>query len=694
MKKRILAAGFAVCMAVAFFVAFFTFPVQAAGKLPVLDFVPFSDILLAPEEYPEYQTSVQAEDRLLQDYSYVDINDYSASLMIEAWEIEPSSISDFEGKKAGEYVFYARLEPSVQYETQEMTIPPPSIRIQIAKTEEPVTVLNRFDPLEALEVCPDKDEGFDTLEQAQAALLARYSSVYADGGVQEVKISGWNLSEGAVYNAEQDGEFLFIGQLAEPERYDTSLCPEPPTLRLKIQQDLKLQIYFFNTIQPIYSTAVNPYGYRTEQEALNTLNSVLISAKVNGLAEGVGIYAWRRADEKTYNPYTAGEYTFVAETMFSEKYNVEDLVCDPPTVKVIFTLPKSYVSVWVTDENGSAMRSAEVSLENALNSYAGTTQRSGNCILYDVRPGTYTALLKIQGMEFTRPLSVREGYSSVLDWQVSLKEERAVVSPVQTRIEVTSPPADRTLELAEALLKSMTSSSGTVELYDDISGGKGLRIESVPLQEDQKEALLNMGAESLAGEVRRIVDSVTAVTVNGTSENVRRKVEGAVGNPAALILPVHFPDHAQFAFPVKVTVQGVSDLSLPVGEGYLYYYNASTGQPEYAGTAWTDGAGTLIFTISHCSDYFISSETLVFITETVSPDKVPVITSLLPVSASIEEPGGGKGTASSAPVPEVHPTVITLETAAGFSFSEVVLAAAFAAVAVMGLAVFVRNRLK
>ena len=75
------------------------------------------------------------------------------------------------------------------------------------------------------------------------------------------------------------------------------------------------------------------------------------------------------------------------------------------------------------------------------------------------------------------------------------------------------------------------------------------------------------------------------------------------------ILPINFTAHVEFAFPVEVSIQLDKD-KYPAGTYRLYYYNPVTKQVEDCGDVMVDANGLATFTISHCSDYFITSKAI------------------------------------------------------------------------------------
>lgn len=127
----------------------------------------------------------------------------------------------------------------------------------------------------------------------------------------------------------------------------------------------------------------------------------------------------------------------------------------------------------------------------------------------------------------------------------------------------------------------------------------------------QKEALKNMTDEQIQAEIKKATDAISTVNTTGLTAEAKAKIaEIQKSLPAGTkIMPINFTVHADFAFPVEVSIT-VDKASYPAGTYYLYYYNESTGKVEDCGIVTVDANGTATFTISHCSDYFISSKTV------------------------------------------------------------------------------------
>ena len=142
---------------------------------------------------------------------------------------------------------------------------------------------------------------------------------------------------------------------------------------------------------------------------------------------------------------------------------------------------------------------------------------------------------------------------------------------------------------------------------------KEIKAEIILLKttDKQKEALKNMTEAEIQAEIKKATDAISTVNTTGITEKAKEKIaEVKKTLPAdAKIMPINFTAHATFAFPVEVSIP-VDKTTYPAGTYYLYYYNEETGKVEDCGTVIVDANGVATFTISHCSDYFISSETI------------------------------------------------------------------------------------
>lgn len=127
----------------------------------------------------------------------------------------------------------------------------------------------------------------------------------------------------------------------------------------------------------------------------------------------------------------------------------------------------------------------------------------------------------------------------------------------------------------------------------------------------QKEALNKMTDAQIQAEIKKATDAIATVNTTKISEKAKEKIaEVKKDLPSdAKIMPINFTAHATFAFPVQVTIP-VDKTAYPAGTYHLYYYNEETGELEDCGTVTVDANGIATFTISHCSDYFISSQAI------------------------------------------------------------------------------------
>ena len=127
----------------------------------------------------------------------------------------------------------------------------------------------------------------------------------------------------------------------------------------------------------------------------------------------------------------------------------------------------------------------------------------------------------------------------------------------------------------------------------------------------QKAALKNMTEAQINAEIKKAADAISTVNTTGLTAEAKAKIERI---KKALpvdtkILPINFTVHAEFAFPVEVSIQ-LDKYKYPAGIYRLYYYNPVTKLVEDCGEVMVDANGLATFTISHCSDYFISSATI------------------------------------------------------------------------------------
>ncbi len=129
--------------------------------------------------------------------------------------------------------------------------------------------------------------------------------------------------------------------------------------------------------------------------------------------------------------------------------------------------------------------------------------------------------------------------------------------------------------------------------------------------DEQIEALKKMTDEQIQAEIKKVTDAISTVNTTKLSPKAKEKIAEIKNSLTSdvRILPINFTVHAQFAFPVQVTIK-VDKALFPAGTYYLYFFNEQTGEIEECGTVIIDSNGNATFTITHCSDYFITSRAL------------------------------------------------------------------------------------
>lgn len=590
--------------------------VTPQDKTEIADFSAVEPVTLMADGI---ESLVQVQEMLLARIPAVGVNGDSGEVPVSRWKLDEDSTARFEAREAGSYLFTAVLGESAEYETDGILLPLPTVTVMVLPVVKPVQSIYFFDAAEDVVLACGSAEAaeYATLAGAQAALLKKHSEVYVNGGEFSVQIGAWMLAEGTVWDSTQAGKFVFYGELAEPDAYSVE-SDGWAKLCVRFTKTEKAKIDSFGNFSALSISSANPYGYRTEAEAVKTLTSLYTSVKVNGTNDIVPVLGWSRTGTSAYSTDEGESYTFTAKLGQSEKYDTENLSCALPTLRLTFCAPDSYVSVQLTDENDEPVKMAIVGLYNDEVFHYAFTYFTGKCVFYNVPSGTYTMAMVHGEKECSRTVTVRSGYSSLLTWKISSGEvsyaggdtEPAETTSAQSKTAAktaatTTEPSELEL-LAQRLLNALASGNpSSVTLFSFEKEDMRFSLYPGEMTAQQRASVQSMTVKELAEEIKKAIDALVRMKFSGSTVKARNAVLKASADTDTLILPVHFSRHAQFAFPITVSVDTGEDLGFEKGNCYLYYYNADSGVLEDSGTASSNGKGGFTFTLSHCSDYFL-----------------------------------------------------------------------------------------
>jgi len=269
------------------------------------------------------------------------------------------------------------------------------------------------------------------------------------------------------------------------------------------------------------------------------------------------------------------------------------------------------------------------SSEKAITSFQlagknGTIDEANHTIAFTVPYGTdiksLTPTIAVSQKATVSPASgVAQNFTNPVEYTVTAQDD----STHKYTVTVTVAPATQSQDSTPTPTSERTVPEQIKDKLDDTSAKpieiaktsnsefKEIKAEAVisKATNTQKEALKNMTAEQIQAEIKKAADAISTVNTTKISDKAKEKIISEMRKPTsyeAKFMPINFTAHATFAFPVQVTIP-VDKADYPAGTYHLYYYNEETGKLEDCGEVTVDANGVATFTISHCSDYFISS---------------------------------------------------------------------------------------
>lgn len=148
-------------------------------------------------------------------------------------------------------------------------------------------------------------------------------------------------------------------------------------------------------------------------------------------------------------------------------------------------------------------------------------------------------------------------------------------------------------------------------------GKVGITIAMDKISDEMRLAIKKLGTSEVAAEIKKATDAVASMTKT-TNETAAKDLLKKVGdaNKGVELTSLNFngKNHVNFAFPVTVT----ANLGLAKGtvtapaKTFLYYMDTTkkTAVAVSVGEVLTDVDGISTFTLTHASDYFVSTKAI------------------------------------------------------------------------------------
>ena len=476
-----------------------------------------------------------------------------------------------------------------------------------------------FNAFEDLTIDTDNLTGFNTQNEAEDTLLEKYNSVKVKGSEKTVPIISWAIEENpASYDVKKPGKYTFIASLDsnfEMEFSDQTIIYPKINIIIKQAETPKITITKFSDFSNIQLNSTETDGFATLNEAKSSLLKKYSTVKVNGSQDELQISSWS-FDEKVreYTPTKEGTYTFIASIADSEKYDTSKLNISLPKIKIVVTAPKGNAKITVRNDNNEKISDADIIISNQDNSYYGATDKFGECIINNIKFGSYKVIIACNNKSFTQNVIINN--QNTVNIKCIIETEKAITTTETTSATTTT----KTETEKTTTTKKPAETTSAIDYVQELTNNKNEPIEITTLESSnglmvgisidklsdaQQAEIRNMSADEIYSEIQKAVDAVSTVNFIETTDDAKQELANETKGEYVRTIPVNFTLHAKFAFPVKVSITAGKGI-YPVGNDYsLYYYNPETKQLEETGKASVDENGIVTFVISHCSDYFI-----------------------------------------------------------------------------------------
>jgi hypothetical protein len=566
-----------------------------AEKLPITCFESLPDINLKTNAMDDFSNVSEAFESLYKKYPSIKVNNTDDTVSVDGWMLANKSLAEkYNNKIPGEYSFFAFIS-SEKYDVYSIENPP-AIKIILSEPEKISSF--ELEQLADIKISNLDTADFKTKEEAEKSILKKYDKVKIKNSQDFLKISDWKFT-GGEYSASKAGSYEFSAVFSESEKYDISKC------MLKINLIIineKKKITNFASFEKITLTEIYPSGWKSLEDAENTLISIYKSISVNWGEGTVPIVSWNLSGGN-YDSSRNGSYFFMPRLGDSDIYDTKNLGISPSPIEVIFNIPYGYASIYLYDSYGNGISNAALKLENDDYSFYGESDKNGSKIFY-APEGEYNVSVYYDGKKILKTIIILKEKITYLKIKLNANDtEKTSTSKSVSKTEIQTTTQSISEKISENLWQN-----GNILCETQTSNGFNIKIEA------DEAYVSNIPKDAAEEEFKSILKAVLSINFTKTSKKAKTAAEKAFLGLEANILPVNFSFHKDFAFPVKISVS-IGNKVYPQGEYFLYYYNSQTGDFEDCGKAFLNDNGLLCFEISHCSDYFISDKQINLNTE-------------------------------------------------------------------------------
>lgn len=272
------------------------------------------------------------------------------------------------------------------------------------------------------------------------------------------------------------------------------------------------------------------------------------------------------------------------------------LVVSPKTVSVQKGKTTTFTSV-VKDQDGNVL--ADTVAYTVANGATGTA--------------FVGAVLTVAANETNTSLTVTATSNTV-----NTVKDTAIVTVGAAAPAPVDPTAPQAPSNAASNIKGGSTSPITlVPAYVEGFGRVGITIAMDKISDEMRLAINKLGTSQVEAEIKKATDAVASMTKT-TNETAAKDLLKKVGdaNKGVELTSLNFngKNHVNFAFPVTVT----ANLGLAKGtvtapaKTFLYYMDTAkkTAVAVSVGEVLTDVDGISTFTLTHASDYFVSTKAI------------------------------------------------------------------------------------
>lgn len=289
-----------------------------------------------------------------------------------------------------------------------------------------------------------------------------------------------------------------------------------------------------------------------------------------------------------------GDAVTATGSVTTEAPTATTLVVSPKSISVQKGKTTTFSSV-VKDQDGNVL--ADTVTYNVGGGAAGTAFAG--------------AELTVAATESAKTLTVTATSNTVS----SVKDTATVTVGAAAPVDPTAPqsPSNATSNI----LSGSTSPITLLPAYVDGFGKVGITIAMDKISDEMSLAIKKLGTSQVEAEIKKATDAVASMTKT-TNETAAKDLLKKVGdaNKGVELTSLNFngKNHVNFAFPVTVT----ANLGLAKGtvtapaKTFLYYMDTAkkTAVAVSVGEVLTDVDGISTFTLTHASDYFVSTKAI------------------------------------------------------------------------------------